>query len=264
MSGNQELVLAHKDRLGEAIAKGWVDFWYQPKVDLRTKTLAGVESLARLSHPERGMLPPGEFLTGAGPESLAELSNAAVVSALRAANRFMSYRVNIKVAVNVASDALTSLSVDRWIRQYAPTKANWSGMILDLSEEHVARNFEDVRTIAEEFQAYKVRFAIDDFGGGHLPFAKLSELPLAELKIAREVVHGCADNLRQASIARAVVAIAHEFGATAVGIGIERQEDLHMLRDIGCDLGQGYLFGQPMPYQTLDKLLRRRVGAEAA
>jgi EAL domain-containing protein (putative c-di-GMP-specific phosphodiesterase class I) len=250
--------------LGEALKNHWIEFWYQPKIDLKKKQIAGVETFARLRHPELGTLAPGVFMSGADEQSVTALTERALVSALSAASNFAQLGINLRVAVNISTSALTSLPLADMVRQYGPKKANWSGLILDVTEEQINQDFARVRAIAEQISAANVKLAIDDFGGGHMSVAKLRELSFAELKLARACVTNCGTDKTNAAICKTVVDLAHSLGTVAVGIGVEKAADVFALQGMGCDLGQGYLFGQPMPEEQLIGLLRERATSAKA
>jgi EAL domain-containing protein (putative c-di-GMP-specific phosphodiesterase class I) len=223
--------------LGEALDNDWIEFWYQPKIDLRKKQIAGVETFARVRHPALGMLPPGAFMPEADEQAVTQLTERALISALSAASTF------------------TQLGM---IREYGPKKANWPGLILDVTEEQIVSDLALVRGTAERLATFNVKLAIDDFGRGQLSLAKLKELSFAELKLDRAFVTNCGSDKVNAAVCKTVVDLAHNFGGVAVAIGVEKAADVHALQGMGCDLGQGFLFGQPMPQERLTALLRER------
>ena len=108
------------------------------------------------------------------------------------------------------------------------------------------------------------RLAIDDFGKGYASLMKLKELPFAEMKLDRSFVVGCGTDKVHAPICKTVIDLAHSFGALAVGIGLEKASDTMALISMGCDLGQGFLFGQPMPEERFIALLKQRVTVRPA
>ena len=122
---------------------------------------------------------------------------------------------------------------------------------------------ERVQAVSQELAAQNVSLAIDDFGGGKLTMAQLRELPFTELKLDRNFVDGAALNPGKAQICASVIGLAHQLGCVAVGVGIERVDDMKALSTLGCDLGQGFIFGQPMPEEQLVAVtLKRAVAPE--
>jgi EAL domain-containing protein (putative c-di-GMP-specific phosphodiesterase class I) len=249
-------------RLSDVLKNRWIEFWYQPKIDLRRRTIAGVETFARLRHPELGMLPPGCFMPGADARSLVALTEHALVSALTAARSFEQIGIKLRLAVNVSLTALAELKVAGIIGQYGPKAENWPGLILDITEEQIVSDMELTQNVALQLSGCNVKLAIDDFGRGHLSVADLSRLPFAELKLDRTFVDECATIESRAAQCATEIDLAHAFGAVAVAIGVEKTADAKKLGELDCDIGQGFLFGQPIPEDRFVALLReRRVAA---
>jgi EAL domain-containing protein (putative c-di-GMP-specific phosphodiesterase class I) len=244
--------------LAEALRNGWTEFWYQPKIDLRRKQIAGVETFARVRHPEFGTLPPGAFMPGADESSITALTEKALVTALTAASNFSQLGINLRLAVNISMSALVSLPIAEMVKQYGPKKINWPGLILDVTEEQIVADLPLVKEVSERLSAFNIKLAIDDFGRGQLSLAKLRDLSFAELKLDRAFVTNCGSEKANASICKTVVELAHSLGSIAVAIGVEKPGDVHALQAMNCDLGQGFLFGQPMPEDQLLALLRER------
>ena len=117
-----------------------------------------------------------------------------------------------------------------------------------------------IHEIATQLRIYGITLAIDDFGEGYSSFARLRELPFGELKLDRGFVEGCAGDARNAGICRAIIELAHQFGVSAVAEGLEDVADIHAVRDMGCDIGQGYFFARPMPKSKFISLLGEQRG----
>jgi EAL domain-containing protein (putative c-di-GMP-specific phosphodiesterase class I)/CheY-like chemotaxis protein len=248
--------------LREALANGWLELWYQPKIDLRSKAIIGVEGLIRCRHPKHGLLPPASFLPEADDESLDALTEYVVIAALRDSGQLTDAGVPLRVAVNTSVGALTRLNLSALVRAHRPTSGKWPGLILEVTESEVVKDVYKVHEIATQLRIYGITLAIDDFGEGHSSFARLRELPFSELKLDRSFVDGCSDDPTNTGICKAVIDLAHHFGVVAVAEGIEKGPDLEAIRAMGCDLGQGYLFARPMPKAELISLLgdRARTG----
>jgi EAL domain-containing protein (putative c-di-GMP-specific phosphodiesterase class I) len=247
--------------LDEALTNNWVEFWYQPKINLAKKQIAGVETFARVRHPELGTLPPSIFMQGATEAALMQLTQLALSAALMAARNFSQLGINLRVAVNVPVSALVSLPIADLVREYGPKHVRWPGLILDVTEAQVVEVMDRVQAVSQELAAQNVSLAIDDFGGGKLTMAQLRELPFTELKLDRNFVDGAALNPGKAQICASVIGLAHQLGCVAVGVGIERVDDMKALSTLGCDLGQGFIFGQPMPEEQLVAVMLKRAVA---
>jgi EAL domain-containing protein (putative c-di-GMP-specific phosphodiesterase class I)/CheY-like chemotaxis protein len=248
-----------KVSLAEALKNNWVEFWYQPKVDLRRKQLAGAEAFARVCHPQHGVLLPGTFMPGADDASIHTLAEKALVSALKSGLKLGKFGVNLRIAINVPVNCLTKLPVDKIVREHRPQVDDWPGLIIDVTEQQIITEIALADELSKKLAEHNVRLAIDDFGKGYASLTKLKELPFAEMKLDRSFVVGCGTDKAHAPICKTVIDLAHSFGSLAVGIGLEKASDAMALVSMGCDLGQGFLFGQPMPEERFTALLKQRV-----
>ena len=244
--------------LDEALAKGWLELWYQPKIDLRSKTLAGAEGLIRCRHPVHGMLSPASFLPGASESSHSSLTEHVIATALRDWDEFAAAGVRLHTAVNTSIGALANLSLPALIREHRSNSADWPGLILEVTESEVVKDGALMHEIATQLRIYGISFAIDDFGEGFSSFARLRDIPFAELKLDQSFVKGSGTDERNAGICQTIINLAHNFGAVAVAEGIETAADLQAVYRMGCDIGQGFLLARPMPKASLVALLRQR------
>ena len=244
--------------LDEALANGWLDLWYQPKVDLRARKLAGAEGLIRCHHPVRGLIEADTLLRGASESSMATLTEFVVVRALRDFDDIAASGADVHIAVNTNLDALTRISIQELVREYRPRTRTWPGLIIEASEGDVVRDVALVHDIATQLSAYGITFSIDDFGTGYSSFARLREVPFVELKLDGSFVQGCATDAGNAGICRAIIDLAHHFGAVAVAEGIETAADLQAIHRMGCDMGQGFLLARPMSKLRFIASLRPR------
>jgi EAL domain-containing protein (putative c-di-GMP-specific phosphodiesterase class I) len=264
----QQLKLGHppamaaRIALEEALRKGWIEFWYQPKIDLRKKKLAGAEAFARARHPQYGVLSPGAFMPGASESELIALSEQALASTLKAGLNFGKLGINMRFAVNVPVNALVKMSIEDIVRQYRPQLDNWPGLIIDVTEEQIVTDLALANDMAKRLAHLNVKLAIDDFGRGYSSLARLKELPFVELKLDRTFVSDCGNDKVNAPLCKTVIDLAHNFGSAAVAIGIEKAADALALTSMGCDLGQGFLLGQPMPEERFLSLLRQRAAGQ--
>ena len=244
--------------LDEALAKGWLELWYQPKIDLRTKSLAGAEGLIRCRHPAYGVLPPSSFLPGASESSHAALTEQVIVTALRDWDGIAETGVHLHTAVNTSIGALANLRLPALIREHRSKNADWPGLILEITESEVIKDVALMHEIATQLRIYGITLAIDDFGQGFSSFARLRDMPFAELKLDRSFVLGSGSDAKNAGICETIINLAHHFGALAVAEGIENAVDLQAVHRMGCDIGQGHFLARPMPKAGFITLLRQR------
>jgi EAL domain-containing protein (putative c-di-GMP-specific phosphodiesterase class I) len=254
--------LAARVDLDEALRNEWIEFWYQPKIDLRKKQLVGAEAFARARHPQNGILMPSAFMPGATESSLVTLSELALAQGLKASLNFAKLGVSLRLAVNIPVNALVKVAVADIVQTYRPQFEKWPGLIIDVMEEQIVTDLALANKIAKELRHLDVHLAIDDFGRGHSSLARLKELPFAELKLDRAFVTDCGTDKVNAPLCKTVIDLAHNFGSIAVGIGIEKASDAVALVSMGCDYGQGFLLGQPMPEERFASLLRQRTTSQ--
>jgi EAL domain-containing protein (putative c-di-GMP-specific phosphodiesterase class I) len=248
--------------LTEALSTGWMEFWYQPKIDLRRKQLAGVEAFARCRHPQFGVLQPGAFMPGATDAELVSLSERGIADVLKTSSRFSKLGINLRFAINIPVNTLVALSIPDLVRTHREQVENWAGLIIDVTEEQIVTDLALATELTRKFAPLNVKLAIDDFGRGYSSLARLKELPFAELKLDRTFVADCGTDKVNAPLCKTVIDLAHNFGSLAVAIGIEKASDALALTSMGCDIGQGFLLGQPMPEERFISLLRQRAAGQ--
>lgn len=258
----QPPAVAGRIDLQEALTKGWIEFWYQPKIDLRKKQLVGAEAFARARHPSHGVLTPSAFMPGAKEASLIALAELGLERSLTAALGFAKLGVNLRMAVNIAVNALVKIDVAGIVQPFRSRFEKWPGLVIDVTEEQIVTDLALANDFTKRLQHLNVQLAIDDFGRGYSSLVRLKDLPFAELKLDRAFVTDCGSDKVNAPLCKTVIDLAHNFGSIAVAIGIEKASDALALISMGCDYGQGFLLGQPMPEDRFASLLRQRAGSQ--
>lgn len=245
--------------IAEALRNRWFEIWYQPKIDLKRKCLAGAEALARIRHPELGVLLPGSFHPEVDDESVVELAQQALVATLCDWSMFEEAGFNLHLAINVPVGVLLKLPIETLVKEFRPQSERWPGLLVEVTEDQIVRDLALAQKIASQLQVSGIKIAIDDFGAGYSSFSSLRQLPFAELKLDRSFVQGCATDATNAAICQTAIDLAHRFGSAAVADGVESQADLQALMVMGCDFGQGALVSPPMPKERFLELLRQRM-----
>jgi EAL domain-containing protein (putative c-di-GMP-specific phosphodiesterase class I) len=266
--------------LSGALESGWIEFWYQPKIDLRKRDVTGAEIFARVKHPWYGVLSPATFMPGADAKSLSLLTERALLSALETSVKLTKAGINLPITINVPANMLGTFPFSKIIEKKRPDPKQWAGLIFDICEQHVFAQSNLIATIIEKLQPLGVKIATDDFGRCLLMQMGLKNFPrprmtleqvlqellqfeslgIAEMKLHRTFIDDCGTNQRSAAICKAVIDLAHALGTKVVGIGIERSADLEALKRMGCDIGQGFVFAQPMYQDNFIRLLRAKMG----
>jgi EAL domain-containing protein (putative c-di-GMP-specific phosphodiesterase class I) len=248
--------------LDDCIKNKWIEFWYQPKIALRKKQLAGAEAYARVRHPQHGLVLAGAFTADASDTATLKLSELALESALTTGAHFAKLGVNLRLAVNIPMPALVKLPMEDIIKAHHPADDKWPGLIIDVPEEQVVTDLPLATEQCRKLEPLNVRIAIDNFGRAYSAMAKVEELPFEELKLDRTFVADCGTDKVNAPLCKTVIDLAHNFGRSVVAVGIEKAADALALVSMGCDYGQGYLLGQPMPEERFISLLRQRAATQ--
>ncbi|HHM6214912.1 TPA: putative bifunctional diguanylate cyclase/phosphodiesterase [Pseudomonas aeruginosa] len=227
---------------------------YQPVHDLASGRIVGVESLVRWQHPERGLVPPGEFVPVAEECGLiAALDNWVLKRACRQMREWQQRGVELEfVAVNVSSRLFNRGGLEERIANALEESGLEPRYLeLEVTESAVMEDFEQSLNLLCRLRILGVNLAIDDFGTGYSSLMCLKRLPVHKLKIDQGFVAGLPGAVDDAAIARAIVALAQSMGLRVVAEGIEHQDQALFLREHGCDFGQGYWYGRPQPAEAL-------------
>ncbi len=244
--------------LSEVLKRGWLELWYQPKIDLRGRMFAGAEGYVRARHPEHGVLPPDSILERADPAEMLTLTQHVLITALRDWSTFAGVGVPIRFSINVPAFVLNRLPIASIIAEERPKAANWPGLILEVNEDEIVTDISVAQKLAKVLKPHNVDMAIDDFGRAYSSLAQLKDMPFSELKIDRSFVANCDSDRMNSGLCETIIELAHRFGIKAVAEGIETAAELKALHKMGCDYGQGYLFARPMQRDHFIKLLRER------
>ncbi len=246
--------------LKEALAKKMVTFFYQPKLDLKKGLIVGAEVVARIAHPQLGILMPDQFLKGADEEAMFDLTRLAVVNAVKTSAHYHELGEAFQLSINIGVDMLSRLPISDLVLMHRPDRPDWVGLLLEIPERQVVNKIELLKSRVPKLQQSGVSMAIDNFGRGSFCVNILNQIPFAEIKIDRSVVENCATNPGHAKICKALIQMAHSFDCRAVAVGVAAPADLQTLRTLGCDMGQGFLLGKPMTAQQIDSLVANSKG----
>jgi EAL domain-containing protein (putative c-di-GMP-specific phosphodiesterase class I) len=245
--------------IDEALHNNWLEMWYQPKIDLRQKCLAGAEALARIRHPDYGVVLPASFVAGVDDDKLVSLTDHALRTTLRDWQTFDASGFNLRLAINLPVNHLFKLPISDIVDAHRPEAEHWPGLIVEVTEDQVVREIKRAQEIACILKVSGITVSIDDFGAGYSSFHSLRELAFTELKLNYSFVKNCATDATNAAICQTAIDLAHRFGSAAVAEGIESLADLQALQIMGCDFGQGILLAPPLPLPQFLSLLQQRM-----
>jgi diguanylate cyclase (GGDEF)-like protein/PAS domain S-box-containing protein len=234
-----------------AIDRDEFTLYYQPQFDISTKRVTGAEALVRWQHPERGLLSPGEFITVAESSILiVQIGQRVLQMACAQAKQWQAeaQMPALRVAVNISprqfkSDELVGL-VEDTLRE---TGVAGESLEVEITEGMMMEDVEQARETLSRLKELGVSIAIDDFGTGYSSLAYLKRFPVQRLKIDQSFVRGLTTDADDAAIVKAVIQLGHNLRLTVIAEGVEADEQLAVLRDLGCDEAQGYLFCRPVP-----------------
>lgn len=241
--------------LRESMNKGEVFFNYQPKIDLKTGRMTHVEALIRWIHPERGFVPPDDFIFLAEQTGhIHALTEWALEAAIDASSRWNKLGYPIKVAVNLSAKDLVNRSLPANIKQLMTTKNVSAGnMVFEVTESAVMQDPEVVLDILNKMSDMGLTISIDDYGTGYSSMSYLKELPVNELKIDKSFVLNLATNKNDQILVRSTIELAHNLGLKVTAEGIEDAESAELLKLYDCDVAQGYYFSRPLSEKDLLK-----------
>jgi diguanylate cyclase (GGDEF)-like protein/PAS domain S-box-containing protein len=249
--------LAMAQELRQAIENDQLVLHYQPKAHLRSGLVTRVEALVRWRHPEKGLISPAHFVPLAERTGLIKpMTNKILDVALRQCREWRQLGTPMSVAVNLSTRTLQeSFLVDLVLSLLEKWEVEPSYLKLEITESSILSDPDRVIDILESLRKRGVHFSLDDFGTGYSSLSYLSKLPVDEIKIDQSFVKEMVRNGSDAEIVSATINLAHNLGRQVVAEGIEDRETWDMLRDLGCDLGQGYYLSKPLPPDELSRWL---------
>ncbi|HYU60707.1 MAG TPA: EAL domain-containing protein [Solirubrobacterales bacterium] len=233
---------------------------YQPIFKLRTGEIAGIEALARWRHPERGLLPPAEFIPVAEDSRLILPLGRWVLrdACLRAAawrRRFLEHPA-LAMSVNLSSEQVREAELVEEVEgALAESQLDPHSLILELTETAFMEDVEEIAARLRELKVLGVQLAVDDFGTGYASLQHLRRFPIDVLKIAKSFVDELGGTSDDSALARAIIDLGGSFQLRVVAEGIEHPAQLDRLMELGCDLGQGFHFARPMEPEAIERLL---------
>ena len=244
--------------LGEVLREGWLELWYQPTINLKERRMVGAEAFVRARHPDHGILMPEAFLPRAQERDLLDLTRRVLGRAMQDWPAFSTIGIPIELSINVPIVVLSKMSIFGIMWEQKPDAPNWPGLTLEITEQEATANLPLINKALGELRGYGISISVDNFALSYAELSKQAELPFKDVKIDRNFISNCNEDAVNRGLCETIVEFAHKFGLTAVAEGIETTAELGTLREMGCDLGQGYLFAKPQPKDELIATIRQR------
>jgi EAL domain-containing protein (putative c-di-GMP-specific phosphodiesterase class I) len=257
--------LSMLSQLDEAIDRGEVWVAFQPKLDLKTREIIGAEALARWTHPEKGPIAATEFVAAAEQhDRIGKLTSFVLEQAVSAAAMLNRRSGHFSVAVNLSgkllSDKALVARVASLLDRYGVEPHH---LTLELTESAAISQGGQALDALGQLRDLGVVISIDDYGTGLSTLEYLRKIPASEIKIDQSFVKGMVDNRSDRLMVQSTIALAHSLGRRVVAEGVEDRDILELLRELDCDIGQGFVIGRPMNLDTLKRRLsaKRREAA---
>jgi diguanylate cyclase (GGDEF)-like protein/PAS domain S-box-containing protein len=240
--------------LRRALDRDELVVYYQPKIDVGTNVLCGVEALVRWQHPKRGLLPPAEFIPVAETTGLIHRLTSYVLDLALAQTRSWSDAgLRVPVAVNLSARCLHDPALPGRVTKALEEHGVPAELLcLEITESSIMRDPAGALVVLQDFAAAGIRLSLDDFGTGYSSMSYLRQLPVGELKVDRSFVSDLADEQADAVLVRSAVDLGHNLGLSVVAEGVEDASTLDALHALGCDIAQGYFVARPMPAEKFD------------
>jgi diguanylate cyclase (GGDEF)-like protein len=258
---NAELAL--ETDLRQALKDGTISAWYQPIYSLSGGSIDGFEALARWRHPVRGMVSPAEFIPIAEDTGLIlELGMQILTLACTQVRNWNSlYQSRFSVSVNVSASQFADPNLIDDIRNIVRTTRIDPKLVkLEITESVLISGLDSVKQVLEAARASGLEIYLDDFGTGYSSLSYLLDFPFDAVKIDRSFVHNLEDDQRQTEVVRMIIQLAANLNKRAIAEGVETPAELNRLKDLGCDLVQGYLLAKPMDPEVISAALSRAPG----
>jgi len=257
LSANALRRMAIEHGLRHALENDEFHIAYQPKVDLSTGRIIGAEALARWSNPDLGPISPVEFVPVSEETGLiVPIGDWILVNACRQAKEWADLGlVDVSVAVNLSVRQFRQGNLAERVKEVLEMTSLPSHCLdLELTESMLVENAEETVRVLKELKALGVSLSIDDFGTGYSSLSYLTKFPLDALKVDRSFVTGLPDNPDAVTMAKAIVNMAQNLGLKVIAEGVENERQSTFLHGLGSDIGQGYLFSRPVPFEEFVRL----------
>lgn len=232
--------------VAEALHAGWLELWYQSKIDARTLVRRGAEALVRMRHPTWGVVPPAYFIPEDDDPHLLRLSEFVIDRAMEDWQYLLEKQNPTDISINLPVSFLKDRQAVRNLCRRMPAHPAFGGLLIEINSAEVILNPDLIIDVAKEVRLHNVAISIDDVGADWPALMGFDAFPFAELKVDRQFVTGCANDRLKQTVCRSIIELARSHGAQIVAEGIETRADFVAANEMGFDLVQGHLLGKPM------------------
>lgn len=242
----------------EALHNGWLELWYQPKIDMQTLSVCGAEGLVRIRHPYWGIVSPAFFISDDRDPHFGALSEFIINEAVTDWHTFVSETGSIQLAINLPLSFLTATDSLKTLERLLPKHPAFPGMIVEINSTEIFHDLKLAKDIADRLKLYNIGISVDDLGTEWPLLLGQDELPFLELKVDRKFIEGCSDDRLKRTVCRRILELSNGLGMRTVAEGAETRADFLAVRELGFDAVQGYYFGKPMERKKFARHIVRR------
>jgi EAL domain-containing protein (putative c-di-GMP-specific phosphodiesterase class I) len=232
--------------VAEALKAGWLELWYQQKINVHTLVPCGAEALVRMRHPAWGVVPPAYFIPDDKDPHFRALSAFVINRAIEDWRYLLEQQGPVDLSINLPVSFLGDGQLVRDLCRAMPDHPAFGGLLIEIDSAEVIDNLDLVIDVARQVRLHNIAISIDNVGTEWPSLMGLRSFPFVELKVDRQFVAGCADDRLKQTVCRRVIELAQDHGARALAQGIETRADFVAAHGMCFDLVQGYLFGKPM------------------
>ncbi|WP_449441560.1 putative bifunctional diguanylate cyclase/phosphodiesterase [Ureibacillus acetophenoni] len=256
MKGLNDKGLMMESKLYNAIKENTLELYYQPKMDIRTDRLVGMEALLRWKDPELGFIPPDQFIPFAEDCNLiSEIGEWVLRNALHQINKWNEkYKVDLKVAVNISPIHFQEANfIERLQSIIQETKVDPKNLEIEITEMSMMNYNQHLIDKIKSIKQLGITISVDDFGTGYSSLGYLKEFPVDALKIDRSFIVNMQDGKSGVAMVSAIITLAHALNLEVVAEGVESLEELEILKAHNCEYVQGYLYSKPLSTEEFSK-----------
>jgi EAL domain-containing protein (putative c-di-GMP-specific phosphodiesterase class I) len=232
--------------VAEALKAGWLELWYQQKINVRTLVPSGAEALVRMRHPAWGVVPPAYFIRDDKDPHFRALSKFVVGRAVDDWRYLLEQQGPVDLSINLPVSFLGDRQALRNLCLAMPDHPAFGGLLIEINSAEVIDNLDLVIDVARQLRLHNIAISIDNVGAEWPSLMGLRSFPFVELKVDHQFITGSADDRLKQSVCRRIIELAQDHGARALAQGVETRADFVTAHGLGFDLVQGYLFGKPM------------------
>jgi EAL domain-containing protein (putative c-di-GMP-specific phosphodiesterase class I)/CheY-like chemotaxis protein len=232
--------------VAEALKAGWLELWYQQKINVRTLVPSGAEALVRMRHPAWGVVPPAYFIRDDKDPHFRALSEFVVGRAVDDWHYLLEQQGPVDLSINLPVSFLGDRQALRNLCNAMPDHPAFGGLLIEINSAEVIDNLDLVIDVAKQLRLHNIAISIDNVGAEWPSLMGLRSFPFVELKVDHQFITGSADDRLKQSVCRRIIELAQDNGARALAQGVETRADFVTAHGLGFDLVQGYLFGKPM------------------